>query len=581
MATVRDSFNEAAYADDLEAGEKIPENWNPNMEVGVTGLKRAAGMVDEEFLPALRTGRKAVQVYREMSHNDPIVGALIFAITQLIKGVDYKVVPANESKEGREAADFLDSCKDDMSHSWGDFIAEVCSMLPYGWSWHEIVYKRRIGPWEKDASKRSKHTDGRIGWRKLPIRSQETLMRWVFDDSGDVKAMVQVAPPRYQTTVIPIEKSLLFRTDVSKGNPEGRSLLRNSYRPWYLKKRLEEFEAIGIERDLAGMPVARVPADYLSPNASPEKKKMVDAFRKMVRGVRRDENEGLIMPTQYDPDTKQPLFDFELMSSGGSRQFDTTGIIQRYEQRILMTVLADFIMVGHDSVGSYSLHTDKTGMFRAAINSIVENIADVLNRYAVPRLFEVNGWKLTELPRFEPVDVDPPDLAQLASFISSTSAAGMQWFPDPELERFVRDIARLPEMTEESLQFKRDMFNTQNMMQSAETQMGFLGMKQKAEMAAQGYSPEQAEMMAQQPTGDMKASEQAAELDADEALQEHPARQRQMQQEAEQMEMEQQTTAQQAEEDHRRGLEAKDKDTERQLLLEQLKARAQKRGGAK
>ena len=80
----------------------------------------------------------------------------------------------------------------------------------------------------------------------------------------------------------------------------------------------------------------------------------MDAFKKMVRGVRRDENEGLVLPTQYDPDTKQPLFDFELMSSGGTRQFDTNSIISRYEQRILMSVLADFILVGHEDTGSYS-----------------------------------------------------------------------------------------------------------------------------------------------------------------------------------------------------------------------------------
>jgi hypothetical protein len=53
--------------------------------------------------------------------------------------------------------------------------------------------------------------------------------------------MVQMAPPRYQTTVIPIEKSLLFRTSIAKGNPEGVSLLRTAYRSWYFKKRLEEF----------------------------------------------------------------------------------------------------------------------------------------------------------------------------------------------------------------------------------------------------------------------------------------------------------------------------------------------------
>jgi hypothetical protein len=35
-------------------------------ELGVTGIKRTGGYIDEEFLPALR-GRKAIEVFREMS----------------------------------------------------------------------------------------------------------------------------------------------------------------------------------------------------------------------------------------------------------------------------------------------------------------------------------------------------------------------------------------------------------------------------------------------------------------------------------------------------------------------------------
>ena len=155
------------------------------------------------------------------------------------------------------------------------------------------------------------------------------------------------------------------------------------------------------------------------------------------------------------------------MASGGARSSTPTRIIQRYEQRILMSVLADFILVGHENVGSYSMHTDKTGIFRAALNAITKAIADTLNRHAVPRLFEANGWKLDELPKFEPTNVDPPDLTQLAQFISSTAGAGMQWFPDPELEKFVRDIARLPEMTEETVEFKREMFEQQQAMEYA------------------------------------------------------------------------------------------------------------------
>jgi len=498
MADVRLPQGDISTWDEDNAGDEVPQRVGPMEELGVSGLKRMSGYVDEEFLPALR-GRKAVRVYREMSSNDSMVGALLFSIDKLIREVEWKVLPPEGGKEGEQAQEFLEQCMEDMSHSWDDLIGEILSMMTYGWSWHEIVYKKRIGPWERDPKKRSKFTDGKIGWRKMPIRAQETLLRWSFDETGGIRAMVQMAPPRYQTTVLPIEKSILFRTSIAKGNPEGLSLLRSSYRSWYFKKRLEEFEAIGVERDLAGMPVGRVPADYLTAAKGTPQAKTVDAFKKMVRGVRRDENEGLVLPTQYDPDTKQPLFDFELMSSGGTRQFDTNSIINRYEQRILMAVLADFILVGHEDTGSYSLHTDKTGIFRAALNAITKTIADTLNRYAVPRLFAVNGWKLDELPRFEPTNVDPPALDQLAAFISSTAGAGMQWFPDPELEKYIREIARLPEMTDEDVDYKRIMLEQQQAMEYGSNQMELMGLQQKAEMTAQGMTPEQAQIHSETP----------------------------------------------------------------------------------
>jgi len=530
--TPRDQDEMRIWEDNVDP---VSQSFNPVQEFGLTGVKRSAGMIDEEFLPALR-GRKAIKVFTEMSTNDSIVGALIFAIDKLIREVEWHVEAPDNTPEATEAADFVESCMDDMSHSWDDFISEVMTMIIYGWSWHEVVYKKRIGPWEKDPKKKSKYDDGLFGWRKMPIRSQETMLRWMFDESGDVTGMVQMAPPTYRTTTIPMSKSLLFRTAPSKGNPEGRSLLRSAYRSWYFKKRLEEFEGIGVERDLAGMPVARVPADYLQAERGSQKAKVVDGFRKMVRGVRRDENEGLILPVMYDPDTKQPLFDFELMSSSGARQFDTNAIIQRYEQRILMSVLADFILVGHEQTGSYSLHTDKTGIFRAALNSITKMIADTLNRHAIPKLFELNSWKLRELPEIKASEIDPPDLTQLAQFISSTAGAGMQWFPDAELEKFMRDIARLPEMPDEVLEMKRQQTMQTQAMSVAEQQMNMLGLQQKAELTAEGYSPEQAQMIGESPTPEMQqyqveqegvATQSQMELEAQNAQTDDPAAQAQ------------------------------------------------------
>ena len=497
-------------------GIDVPKNVNPMIELGATGLRRTAGYIDEEFLPQLK-GRKAVQIYREMADNDPVIGSLLFSVDRLLRQVDWRVEPASQKDEDKKAAEFVEQCMDDMSTTWDDLITEVLTMLPYGFSWHEIVYKRRVGPWEKDNKKRSRFTDGKIGWRKIPIRAQETFQRWVFDETGGVKAYVQIPPPYYQMITIPIEKSLLFRVSTAKGNPEGRSFLRNAYRPYYMKKRLEEIEAIGAERDLAGLPMARVPSDYLSAAKGTDKAKMVEAFRQMVRSVRRNEQEGVIIPRMVDPDTKQDMFDFALLSSGGGRQFNINEIIQRYEERILMTVLADFILVGHQGTGSYALHTDKTGLFRASMNSISSSIADVFNRYAIPRLFEVNGWKVEQLPKLIPGDIDPPDLTQLSQFMGQLTSAGLQWFPDPELEKFLREAARLPKLDETSEQVKETEARQANIMRLAQQRLDLIGLSTQAVQGQMGI--EQQQMGMEQQKQQMTLAEQQANEQANPEVQ--------------------------------------------------------------
>jgi len=116
-------------------------------ELGSTGLRRTDGNVFEERLPELTT-RRGQKVFREMSDNDPTVGAMLYAIQMWIRQVTWSVEAASTSPEHEKDAEFLSSALDDMSMTWGDTITEIISMLPFGWSYHEIVYKRRLGPKE-------------------------------------------------------------------------------------------------------------------------------------------------------------------------------------------------------------------------------------------------------------------------------------------------------------------------------------------------------------------------------------------------------------------------------------------------
>lgn len=414
-------------------------------EIGASGLVYSNGYVLDELDPTLM-GRQALKTYRLMKDNDAVVGSILYAIEMLVRQVKWNV-------EGGEApsasTQFLEEVMDDMSESWGDFIAEAFSMLPYGWAFCEIVYKKRSGPQPPDSgTPSSKFADGKIGWRKMPLRAQDSLDHWQFDENGGVQAFIQRPAPLYVAISIPIEKGLLFRTTPYKGSPEGRSVLRSAYTSWYYKKRIQQIEGVGIERDLAGFPVFWLPAEFMANDATADQKAVLAAFDAMGKNIRRDKQEHIIMPLAYNA-AGNKAYDFELMSSGGARTFDTSAIIARYNNEIAMTVLADFILLGHEGVGSFALSGDKTDLFGVALGTYLDAVQDVLNRYAIPRLFELNNMDLTQLPQIKHGDIESPDLESLGAYITALAGIGMPLFPNNDLQKYLLTAASLPEPTDE------------------------------------------------------------------------------------------------------------------------------------
>jgi hypothetical protein len=408
-------------------------------EAGISGLRISRGVVDDEWLPELK-GKRGMAVLAEMRDNDPIIGGAAMAIEMLLRKVSWEVVPYDaENPADHDAAEFLRTCMYDMSHTWEDFISEALTKIHFGWALCEIVYKRREGP---DGEHRSEHDDGRYGWRKLPLRAQDTLDRWEFDDEGGIQAMIQTGTDG-KPRVVPIEKAVLFRTTTRKNNPEGRTLWRNAYLPWWRKKRIEQAEAIGVERDLAGLPIAGLPPELFDPDAPAGDKAALAEWKKIMTQVRRDEQACIVYPMIYDENGNR-LVEVSLLSSGGARQFDTSKIIERYSRQIAMSVLADVIMMGHEAVGSLALASQKQELFTATLKAQVEEIASVLNRYAVPRLWELNGWDPATRPEIVPSGVDQIDLADFVGIIKTLADSGMPMFPDVDLEDAVRSRVGLP-----------------------------------------------------------------------------------------------------------------------------------------
>ena len=409
-------------------------------EIGRTGQQRYGGVFYEEFLPELR-GQRGIRAYKEMSENDDIIGAILFAVKMLIRNVHWGVQPGGAEVIDEECAVFVESCLYDMEDSWTGTLSEILSFLVYGWSAHEIVYKRRMGR-KRDRTLNSKHNDGLIGWQKLPIRAQDTLYQWEYGGRDDLLGMTQMPPPDFGLITIPIEKLLLFRAESRKGNPEGRSILRNAYRSWYFKKRFQEIEGVGIERDLAGLPVLVAPEGTDIWSNDPEIVQVRAVAEALVKNIRRDSMEGIVLPSGWE---------LKLLSTGGKRNFDTNATIDRYDTRMAMTVLADFVLLGHQQVGSFALSDNKTEMFSLAIGAFLDIICEEFNKKAIPYLVDVNGEHfggITDYPELTHGDIETQDLLKLSDYIQKMTGIGVLQ-PDAGLEDFVREQAGLPERIDE------------------------------------------------------------------------------------------------------------------------------------
>ena len=423
----------------------------PHKEIGRIGQRRYGihgngSIFMEEFLPELQ-GLRGIQAYTEMVDNDATVGGVWFAIEMLMRKCDFNIEPGGNTAKDKEAAEFVESCMNDMEQTWAETLSEILSFLPYGWSYHEIVYKRRSG---KSATiHNSKYSDGLIGWRKLPIRAQDTLFGWEYKDgTDDLLGMTQQPPPDYEQVTIPIERALHFRTRSWKNNPEGRSIFRTAYRAYYFKKRLEEIEGYGMERDLAGFPVLYSPAEMdIWDETDPEMVRQRAEAEMMVSSIRRDALEGAVLRGGYEQGTGWKL---ELLASAGKRQFDTNAIIDRYDKRIATSVLADFVMLGQQQVGSFALADSKTKIFALAIGAYLDVICEVFNNQGIPRLIDLNSEHfkgITDYPKMKHGDIEEVDLEQFANFIEKMVGAGVL-IPDEELEKHVRRVGGLPEKLE-------------------------------------------------------------------------------------------------------------------------------------
>lgn len=446
------------------------EGWDPSAQLGVSGLRRfghGRAHIFSEWVASLSTLSQRMATYRQMA-TDPVLGTALRAIELLMIRTSWRIDPHNQTDEAKRIANHVEQClfDDDMAMTWEETLLSVLSALWAGFSYHEIVYKRRRGKLRDDPFHSSKFKDDLWGIAGIEPRSQQTFQGWVYDPrTHRLLGVRQLAGPTFRETFIPLSKALHFRTHPGHDDdPEGRSLIRNAYEPWFFAQRLRAIEGIGAERDLNGVPLAKAPASIFRQNATDAEKAMRRALEELVRNVKFAEKAGIVFPTARDKDGND-LYSFELISAGSSRAFPINEIIQRNETHMARVLMADFMMLGSSSAGSFALSADKTSLWQQAVDAVVDQLQAAFNRQVIPRILERNRWEPRLAPKLSASPVRRQDAAALAEFISKLTQTGLTFWPDNALEDYLREVAELPPVTDDVRQEREHAQQMQQQMQ--------------------------------------------------------------------------------------------------------------------
>jgi hypothetical protein len=412
------------------------------------------------FVPDL-DGWNGLRNLQRMAETDETIGAILWVFVSTLAQIEWKHVPCVNDREvgpdhpdyerATKWADFADSCLDDMEHSWGEHVEEALTMIWAGFAPCEIVFRKRDG-------ETCKYADGRWGYEGLYLRDQHTVADWMSGPDGKLTHMVQQTLYRGRAE-IPVWKLLHYRTSSVLNNPWGRSLLRNAYRVWTLKQRIQESEAVGIDREMCGMPVFDVPeellleaekvgADGRPTPAAVRARARIEAAKAAAQKMRFNQAAGLVLPSDVfeDADGKPSdvrKYDFRIISSSGQRSIDARTAARDYDRATARTVLMQFLHLGDRAGGSNALSSDQSTLALRSLKWFGRKIADEYNRKALRLLWLMNASPAKYRPRLEMGRIADETIDQIGLLVQRLADAEPLFAEDPALKEAVLDKAGL------------------------------------------------------------------------------------------------------------------------------------------
>lgn len=406
-------------------------------EIGTIGLNSIKAFTN--FMQPYETRfPENIRTFKEMGEDPDVATALDATYIFVDRAFfDFKIKYNIKSAKSRKAAKFIDYMLRNMNAPLRQYVRSLLTYKQYGFAFAEKVY-------ELDEDPKSPYFGY---WRisKLAFRPQDTIdTAEPFTYSADGRSILTInqnitntmlSPGANNTALlgkkqIPIDKVIYVGSNITDNNPLGQSPLLAVYRSWREKSLIQEYEVVGVSKDLGGMPVLMVPSDILnraSLNPQGDEAQSLRVLQANIANLHAGEQSYMVLPSDVYEGTVMRQYDLVFQGVEGSgKQFDTQALIKQRKLDIFNRFGAGVLIMGDGDAGSFALSDNKQTLLSHFIERDVNLVAEAINTQIIPQALRMNGIYLSneDMPYFVSDDIGDPDIEVNAKAIQQIVAAG-------------------------------------------------------------------------------------------------------------------------------------------------------------
>lgn len=392
-------------------------------EIGETGTSIYAGQISDDYNEDFHT-TQGPAIFEKMMC-DPMVRAVIQAVKLPIEATKPLIKAGEDTPKGKEMAEFIEQALfEEMEKPLDQMLSEILYYPFYGFYYFEKVLKIK---------------DGKIFWKKWASRVPSAHYKWEMQDKPNEPGVTQQLPTLKQggdtsNPEIPMSKLILFVHDQRGDNYDGFSMLRSAYRPWFDKDVMYRIQVTTAERG-AGVLKITLPKGH-NPQDKSDAEELGENFKF-------NEKSYLILPNSD--------WNAELMTAGISEKAsNNVEMIRHYNEMIAMNILAQFIVLGSGTTGSFALSKDQSDFFTLGLRAIANKVAYVINTQAIKELIDLNFGEQEKYPTLEFPQIGQIDYAELATALSTLAGSNLVDITNEE-RAYIHNTFGLPRVTVKDL----------------------------------------------------------------------------------------------------------------------------------